>query len=92
MPSRHLARYLFGLSPDLLTCKIYNCPALGFYLEKAVHVGFHIRDGHPLHDDIRDPPLQGLPFVTSHSGAVNTSCAPVRRPAHAASLISKLFD
>lgn len=54
-------------------------------LEQAVHVGLHVGDGHPLHDDIRDPALQRLPFVASDSGGVNPDGAPVGRPAHTAS-------
>lgn len=52
---------------------LYNCPALGFYLEKAVHVGFHVRDGHPLHDDVIDASLQWLPLGPGWSVEVDTS-------------------
>lgn len=32
------------------------------YLQQSVHVRLHVRDGHPLHDDVSDPSLQRQPF------------------------------
>lgn len=62
----------------------YLCTAAGRYLQEAVHVGLHVGDGHPLHDDVTDASLQTLPFITSNSGGVDTDCSPVGRPAHTA--------
>ena len=59
------------------------------YLEQAVHVGLHVGDGHPLHDDVRDAALQGLPFYPGHSGGVQACHAPVRRPEHRECSVSK---
>lgn len=56
----------------------------GLYLEEAVHIGLHVGDGHPLHDDSRDAPLQSLPLIARHPGGVNTNGAPVGRSAHTA--------
>lgn len=60
------------------------------HLEEAVHVGLHVGDGHPLHDDVRDAPLQGLPFVASDSGGINSCGAPVR-PGHTVTSFSCLY-
>lgn len=32
------------------------------YLQQSVHICLHVRDGHPLHDDVSDTSLQRLPF------------------------------
>lgn len=34
------------------------------YLDKAIHVSFHIRNGHSLHDDVHNATLEGLPLLT----------------------------
>lgn len=44
--------------------------AFNVYLEQAVHIGLHVRYGHPLHDDIRDTALQRLPLHFGHSGGI----------------------
>lgn len=32
------------------------------HLDEPLHVGLQVDNGHPLHDDVDDPPLQGLPL------------------------------
>lgn len=32
------------------------------HLDEPLHVGLQVDDGHPLHDDVNDPPLEGLPL------------------------------
>lgn len=50
-----------------------------FYLQQAVHVRLHVGDGHPLHDDVTDTPLQRLPFGAG--GSIVVSVAPPNRGA-----------
>lgn len=46
------------------------------YLDKAIHVSFHIRNGHSLHDDVHDATLEGLPLLTGRLGeAGGSSCS-----------------
>lgn len=65
------------INSNLLHVITQLCAASVRYLEKAIHVSLHVRDGHPLHDDVTDPPLQRLPFGPSYSGGVNACCSPV---------------
>lgn len=43
------------------------------YLQQSVHIRLHVRDGHPLHDDVIDTPLQRLPFGPGCPAEVDTS-------------------
>ena len=43
------------------------------YLDESVHVGLYVSDGHPLHDDVQDPPLQCLPLLTGCLGETATT-------------------
>lgn len=66
-----LARQLLNLAHKA------SSGAIGPHLEEAVHIGLHVGDGHPLHDDVRDSALQRLPLDASDSGGVDADRAPV---------------
>lgn len=38
------------------------------HLDEAIHVCLHIGYGHPLHDDVHDAALQGLPLLPGRLG------------------------
>lgn len=74
----------------------YNIPASSriknFYshahLDEAIHVRLNVSYGHPLHDNVQDSALQGLPLLTGrlgetagsagHSGGAQASWLPLQ--------------
>lgn len=47
------------------------CPSANFnrtHRDETIHVCLHVGYGHPLHDDVHDAALQGLPLLTGRLG------------------------